>query len=135
MKNAVKTLLCFVLILGTLLCLSACGGSEEASSTEKAPVKQYITGRYELEKIQWANGTVATGETLQESEAAMGDMYVELFSDSTAQLSLLGQIKDMEFSEDKMWQINYTNDTYDFSVSNGRVTLVSNGDTYTFVKK
>lgn len=129
-----KSIVCLILILSVLFCFAACE-SDAAPATTEAPIKQYITGRYELEKIEYANGTVSTGEVLQSSEEIMGNMYVELFSDGTAQLALLGQIHDMEFSEDQMWQIGYTNHTYDFSVSNGKVILKRDGDTYTFVKQ
>lgn len=129
-----KTLVCLVLIISVLFSFTACG-SEEAPATTEAAVKQYITGRYELEKIEYENGTVSSGDVLQSAEEAMGNMYVELFSDGTAQLALLGQIHDMEFSEDQMWQINYTNHTYDFSVGSGKVILKRDGDTYTFVKQ
>lgn len=129
-----KTLVCLVLILSVLFSFTACD-SEASPATTDAAVKQYVTGRYELEKIEYANGTVSTGDVLQSAEDVMGNMYVELFSDGTAQLALLGQIHDMEFSEDQMWQIGYTNHTYDFSVSNGKVILKRDGDTYTFVKQ
>ena len=129
-----KTLVCLVLILSVLFSFTACD-SEASPAITDAAVKQYVTGRYELEKIEYENGTVSSGDVLQSAEDVMGNMYVELFSDGTAQLALLGQIHDMEFSEDQMWQIGYTNHTYDFSVSNGKVILKRDGDTYTFVKQ
>lgn len=135
MRSTMKTVLCLVLVLVTLFCMSACSTGDAPNHQNTEPLKEYITGRYELEKIQWADGTVATGNTLQDAENAMGDMYVELFSDRTAQLALFGQILDMEFSDDKMWQINYSSNTYDFSVGSGRVVLKQAGDTFTFVKK
>ncbi len=135
MKKTVKSLLCILCTLGVLCSFAACGADGKSNATEKPALKQYITGRYELEEILWADGTTASGSVLQEVEAVMGDMYVELFSDNTAQLALYSQINDMEFSEDKMWQIDSTLISYDFSVRNGRVTLQSDGDTYIFVKK
>ena len=137
MKQSMKCLVCLLLVLGTIFCMSACGGSSNTTAgKETEAVKQYVVGRYELEKIQWANGTTASGEILQESEDKTGgDMYVELFSDRTAQLYLYGQIKDMEYTDDEMKEINYAYNVYEFSVSNGRVILKKDGDTYTFVKK
>ena len=136
MKHMMKMFVCLVLVLGTVFCLSACGGGDTTTVQETEAVKQYIVGRYELEKIQWASGTTASGEILQGSEDKMGgDMYVELFSDRTAQLCLYGQIKDMEYTDDEMKEINYANNVYEFSVSNGKVILKKDGDTYTFVKK
>lgn len=135
MKKAVKTIITLLLVLGILFCFGACGSSDAPAATDAPAVKQYITGRYEIEKIEHDNGTTSSGETLQHFEDVMGEMYVELFSDGTAQLVLLGQIHDMEFSDDKMWQIDYANNSYDFSVSNGRVTLEKDGDRYTFVKQ
>ena len=129
-----KTLVCLVLILSVLFSFTACD-SEASPATTDSAVKQYVTGRYELEKIEYEKGTASSGGVLQSAEDVMGNMYVELFSDGTAQLALLGQIHDMEFSEDQMWQIGYTNHTYDFSVSNGKVILKRDGDTYTFVKQ
>lgn len=123
------------MILLCLLCFCSCDSNNESSTKDKNVVKQYITGRYELQSIEWANGTVASDSTLQLSEETMGDMYVELYSDGTAQLSLYGNIYDMEFSEDKMTQINFELNTYDFSVGSGEVTLKKSGDTYIFVKK
>ncbi len=135
MKNTIRIVLCAVLVLGVLFSFSACGGSEQAVFTDDTAVKQYVTGRYELKTIKREDGTVTSGDILQQAEDAMGDMYVELFSDGTAQLALYGQIKDMEFSDDEMWNIDYANESYDFSVRNGKVTLNDSGDTYVFVKK
>ena len=145
MKNTMKTLVCLLLVLGTLFCLTACGGSSGGSSIggnktstptqTTAPVKQTVIGRYELEKVQWANGTTASGEVLQSSETLMGDMYVELFSDRTAQLSLYGTIRDMEYTDTEMKWVDSPLDKYEFSVGNGKVILKKDGDTFTFVKK
>ena len=136
MKKFLKLALCITLALTCLFSLSACGGNEdEPSSEEKSTIKQNAVGRYELQSIEWANGTEASGATLQYSEDTMGDMYVELFSDGTAQLSLLGQIHDMEFTDNKMYQEDNKLIEYDFSVGNGKVTLKQSGDTYIFVKK
>jgi hypothetical protein len=135
MKKTIKFVLCIVSLLSVLFCFGACD-SGDAKPTERVPVvKEYMIGRYELQSIEWSNGTVATDKTLQEAEDAMGDMYVELFRDSTAQLSLYGQINDMEFSEDQMWQIDFEDNSYEFSVKNGKVTLEKAGDTYIFVKE
>ena len=137
-----KILICLLLVLGTLFCLSACDSGSSSTIQENKPVKEYIVGRYELETIKWANGTIASGEILQSSEDAMGDMYVELFSDHTAQLCLYGSLKDMEYTDTEMKEINtvfenYDIDynTYEFSVSGGKVTLKKDGDTYIFVKQ
>lgn len=135
MNKILKTALCLAMALTCLLCLCACGGEKEQVVGVESTIKLNITGRYELESIEWANGTIASGITLQQSEDTMGDMYLELFSDGTAQLSLLGQLHDMEFSNDKMYQTDSKLNTYDFSVSNGKVTLKNSGDTYIFVKK
>lgn len=135
MNKIFKNVLCIIMLLLCLLCFCSCDSNNESSTKDKNVVKQYITGRYELQSIEWANGTVASDSTLQLSEETMGDMYVELYSDGTAQLSLYGNIYDMEFSEDKMTQINFELNTYDFSVGNGEVTLKQSGDTYIFVKK
>lgn len=135
MNKILKIALCVVMALTCLLCLCACGGEKEPAVGVESTIKLNVTGKYELESIEWANGTVALGSTLQQSEDAMGDMYVELFSDGTAQLSLYGQIHDMEFSDDKMYQTDSKLNTYDFSVSNGKVTLKNSGDTFIFVKK
>ena len=135
MKRTMKTMICAALILGVFCCLCACGAKSETPADNSAAIQQNVTGRYELEKIEYADGTIASGEVLQSTEDVMGDMYVELFSDGTALLSLLGQKHDMEFSEDKLWQDGYALNTYAFSVSDGRVTLERAGDTYIFVKK
>ncbi len=135
MKKFLKLALCTAVALACILSLSACGGGDEPASKEETAIKQNMTGRYELQSIEWESGTVASGSTLQYSEDTMGDMYVELFSDGTARLSLYGQILDMEFSEDKMYQSGSKLNEYDFSVGNGKVTLKQSGDTYNFVKK
>ena len=135
MKKAIKAMLCAVLALGVFLCLSACGTDSEPTAATEPGIKQNATGRYELEKIQYADGTVASDATLQQAEEAMGDMYVELFGDGSAQLSLLGQVNDMEFSQNKLWQPGSPFHSYTFSVGNGKVTLERDGDTYIFRKK
>ena len=135
MKNTMKTIICLIMVVGVIICFSACGTNEKTDATNAPVVKQYVTGRYELENIEYENGTISSGEVLKQAEDVMGDMYVELFNDGTAQLSLFGQIKDMEFSDDKMWQIDMSSVSYEFSVKNGKVTLEKDGDTYIFVKK
>lgn len=144
MKNVLYMILCFVLFFCIALGVSACNSKMEAmakkepeavTSEETVAVKLYITGRYELETVRWKDGTTASGEVLQEAEDTMGNMYVELFSDGTAQLSLYGQIRDMEFSEDKIWEIGQADKAYEFSVSNGKATLKDAGDTYIFSKE
>lgn len=134
MKNTARKLLCAALALGILFCFCACGNGKEKAEEEAPVIKKNATGRYELTKIEWEDGTIASGEALQDSEDAMGDMYVKLYSDGTATLSLFGQVMDMEFSEDEMWQTDYENNSYDFSVRNGKVILKDGDDTYTFVK-
>ena len=133
MKTTMRIVCCSVLVFCMVFCLSACG-STNTGDTEPtlAPIKQSQLGRYELKTVQYHDGTEWSKETLAAAEAAMGDMYVELFEDRTALLSLLGQVHDMEFSDNKMW---HSGNTYSFSVGNGEVTLVnSDGDRYIFRK-
>ena len=134
MKKTLRMILCVVLVLGVFFSFSACGGSDDSGSEDSPVIKQSATGRYELVKIEWSSGPVAEDEILEELEEATGDMYVELFSDGTAQLALHGQIQDMEYSEDEMWQENFELHSYEFSVRNGKVILQKDGDKYTFVK-
>ena len=135
MNKIIKITLCTVMVISCLLGFSACGKKEDATSETESVVKQYMVGRYELQSVEWASGTTASGSTLQQSEDAMGDMYVELFSDGTAQLSLYGQTRDMEFTDDEMHQIDSKLNTYEFSVGGGKVILKQSGDKYTFVKE
>lgn len=135
MKKWMRAVLCLVLVLGVFLCLGGCGSDKETETKDKPSVKENVTGRYELKKIQWDDGTTISGDALEDAEDQMGDMYVELFRDGTATLSLYGQIRDMEFSDDEMWQESNPSISYDFSVSNGKVILKEDGDKYTFEKK
>ena len=135
MNKVLKIALCLSMILICFLCFCACEKDENSSSKTGSVVKQYITGRYECQAIEWENGTVASGESLQYSESVMGDMYLELFSDGTAQLSLWGQIHDMEFTDTEIHEIGSDYNTYEFSVGSGRATLKDDRATYIFVKK
>ncbi len=136
MKKVMKIILAVIMVLSVVLCFNACdSGNASEDSSEEKKVSQNVTGRYELEKILWDDGTSILEETLQISEEAMGEMYVELFEDGTAILSLYGQITEMSFSDNEMWQTTYKNNSYEFSVSGGTVTLKRAGDTFTFVRK
>jgi len=134
MKNTAKKLLCAALVLVSIFCFCACDNGKESADSEAPVIKENAAGRYELCKIEWEDGVVAEGEVLKDSEAAMGDMYVTLYKDGTAILSLMGQVMDMEFSKDTMWRADNKNFSYDYSVSNGKVVLKGDGDTYTFAK-
>lgn len=135
MNKTLKITLCLLLVLGSLLCLCACGGNDSTPATQGAAIKQYTTGRYELQSIEWNSGTSASGEMLQEQEEIMGDMYVELFGDGTAQLSLFGQIKDMECADGQMWTADHMKTTYAYTVKDGKLTMTAEDATYYFVKK
>ena len=135
MKKCLRVVVCLVLALGIFMCLGGCGSDTEPKTGNTPSIKENAVGRYELKKVQWANGTAVSGDALKTVEDQMGDMYVELFRDGTATLALYGQVQDMEFSEDKMWQENFSLVTYDFSVSDGKVILNRNGDEYIFEKK
>lgn len=135
MKKSFKAVLCLMLVLGSLLCLCSCGSKNESTSTEPAPVKQYATGRYEIESVTWEDGTKSSGDQLQEQMEIMGETFVELYSDNTALLCLYGSRMDMEYSENQMWNADSGFMKCEFSVKNGRVTLVYEGTTYIFVKK
>ena len=63
-----------------------------------------------------------------------GETFLELYSDNTALLCLLGQRADMEFSETQMWRAGHSALAYDFSVKDGKATLYAEGTTYIFVK-
>ena len=132
MKKSFRTILCLLLVLGSLLCLCACGSGD--APADDSSVKQYATGRYEIQSIQWDDGTEASGELLENSLEMMGDTYLELYSDNTALLCLLGQRADMEFSESQIWRAGNNALTYEFSVKDGKATLYAEGTTYIFVK-
>lgn len=131
MKKSFRIVLCLVLVLGSLLCLSACGSQSNSTPVGDSSVKQYTTGRYEIQTITWDDGTSASGDTL----SLMGATYVELYSDNTAQLCLFGVLADMEYSDSKMWRAGSEFLSYEFSVKDGKVTLTDNGTTYVFIKK
>ena len=133
MKKRFTAVLCLILALGCLLCLSACGGSEEP--VEETAIKQYVTGRYEIQSITWDDGTTLTGDLLQEQVEIMGDTFVELYEDGTATLCLMGLRLDMQYSESKIWKDDNGLYTYEFSVKDGKATLRDGDSTYVFVKK
>ena len=134
MKKNFKIALCLMLVLGSLLSLCACGGTGSAPSGN-VTVKQNVTGRYEIQSITWDDGTSTSGEELQSTLELMGgDTFLELFSDNTATLCLLGQRADMEFSDSAMWRPDNELYTYDFSVKDGKATLYAEGTPYVFVK-
>ena len=135
MQKRFTRTLCLILVLGSLLCLCACTSSGSVSTpTTTEPLKQYVTGRYEIQKIQWADGTEASGQQLQDLIAVVGETFLELYSDHTALLCLLGQRFDMEFSDTQMWSVTNKLITYEIFVQNGTVTLDYCGTIYTFVK-
>jgi hypothetical protein len=131
-----KKIIALALALVLTLSLAACGGSSTGSAPAgNSTVKQNVTGRYEIESISWDDGTSSSGETLQSTLDMMGgETFLELYSDNTALLCLLGQRADMGFSETQMWRADNSLHTYDFSVKNGKATLYAEGTTYVFVK-
>ena len=137
MRSIARYILCFVIVIIVIFSFSACccGQGDSSANGNESVVKQYIVGRYELYSIEYENGLTVTGETLVNIEDAMGDMYLELYSDGTALLSLNGQVLDMEFSDTKIWQMGYENEKHSFSVTNGKATLEKWDNLYTFVKQ
>lgn len=137
MKKLFKSAFCILLALTLVLSLIACGGTDTDSSASDTStvIKQNAVGRYELEKIEWTTGTVASGDILASTESAMGDMYLELFSDGTANLSLYGQMHDMKFTKTEMHEPDNKHNTYEFSVSDGKAVLKNADAVYTFVKQ
>ena len=138
MKRIIKTAVLIIAALTFVFCLSACGGETdtEASSADTSDaIRQNAVGRYELQKIEWASGTVASGDIIAGTESAMGDMYLELFSDGTATLSLYGQMHDMEFTKTEMHEPDNKHNTYEFSLSDGKAVLKNADAVYTFVKQ
>ena len=138
MKKLFKSAFCILLALTFVFCLTACGGETdtEASSADTSDaIRQNAVGRYELEKIEWTTGTVASGDIIASTESAMGDMYLELFSDGTATLSLYGQMHDMEFTKTEMHEPDNKHNTYEFSVADGKAVLKNADAVYTFVKQ
>jgi len=126
-----KKTLALILALVLSLSLVACGGESGTVSDDSPSLSQSATGRYEIEKIAWDDGTEATGDIL----TAMGECYIEIYSDNTALLCLYGQMAEMEFSEDQIWRADNSAFIYGFSVKDGKATLVDDGTTFVFVKK
>ena len=133
MNNRIKSLFCLILVLCSILCLTACGSSE---STPSAPaIKQSVTGRYELQSITYTDGTSISGDLLEETLALMGDTFLELYEDQSALLCLYGVRTDMEFSDSEIWNAISPMMRYPLSVRNGTATLDYTGTIFTFVKK
>lgn len=135
MKKRFAMALCLIFVLGSLLCLSACGSKTETPSAGDTAVKQYVTGRYEIQSITWEDGTSISGALLEEQIASMGDTFVELYDDSTATLCLYGTRWDMEYSENRIWKDGNDLYSYEFFVKDGKATLDQDGTTFVFVKK
>lgn len=135
MTKCFKISLCLILILGSLVCLCACGNDSSSAPVADTPVKQSATGRFEIDAIEWDDGTKLSGDLLQEQIDIMGETFLELYDDNTALLCLYGQRTDMEYSDSKLWNSGNDLFTYEFSVKNGTATLVQDGTTFIFVKK
>ena len=126
-----KKIIALVLALVLAMSMAACGGETATTPVkEESGLPQSSTGRYEIEKITWEDGTEATGDLL----TVVGDCYIELYSDNTALLCLYGVRMDMEFDSNSMWRVGSSFSDYDFSVKDGRATLVDADTTYIFVK-
>ena len=126
-----KKIIVLVLALVLAMSMAACGG--ETASTpvkEETGLPQSSTGRYQIESITWGDGTVATGDLL----AVAGECYLELYSDNTALLCLYGVQMEMEFDDNAMWRTGSSFSDYEFSVKDGKVTLVDADTSFLFVK-
>ena len=132
MKKHLKAGLCLILMLASIFCLCACGSESAPAET---PIKQTALGRFDLQTIIWEDGTKVTGDLLEEELAIMGETFVELNSDNTALLCLYGVRWDMEYSEDRIWKDGNDLYSYEFSVKDGKVTVVQDNVTFIFVKK
>lgn len=125
-----KKIIALVLALILAMSMAACGGETASTPVKETGLAQSATGRYEIEKITWEDGTEATGDLL----TVVGDCYIELYSDNTALLCLYGVRMEMEFDDNSMWRVGSSFSDYDFSVKDGRATLVDADTTFIFVK-
>ena len=133
MKKTMKMIVCLILVLGSVVCLGACGNKKETSE-ESFQIPLSKTGLYEIESMESEDGTVTSGEAWEDAIEQMGSIYIELYEDNTAEFCLYGNIWDMEFSEDKIWETDNKWKRYDFSVDDGYVTITMGGFTYTLAK-
>ena len=135
MNRFFKSTLCLIIMLGCILCLCACGSESTSAPADSTPIKQSALGRFEIEAIEWDDGTKISGDMLQEQIDIMGETFLELYDDNTALLCLYGQRTDMEYSDSQLWNAGNSLFTYEFSVRNGTATLEQDGTTFIFVKK
>lgn len=116
--KSMKKLLCTAMVLGMLLCMTACSSS--------------IAGRYEFDSME------AAGETITADDlAALGsdeEFYLELKSDGTGTLVAFGETNEMGWADGKIWPASDPDDTANYTYSNGTLTLEQDGMKLVFKK-
>ena len=110
MKKSVKSVLCFILVMGMISMLAACSGD--------------VAGHYELVSV------VLDGTT--QNAAGLG--YIDLHEDGTGYMNIRGTEFEMCWADGQIWPASDPNDKVFFSVEGNTLTLDMGGSTAIFKK-
>ena len=118
MKNIVKASLCLCLVVCLMVSLVACGG---------------IAGRYNL--MTMTNGTdTMDAETVKSITGFDGELYIELFDNGTAVMSMFGTTTDLEYDDNYLWPASDKEDTMPYRIEGSSLILEQEGVKVVFKK-
>ena len=118
MKKFVKAGLGLCLIVCLMVSLAACGE---------------ITGRYDL--VSMSNGTdMMDADDVRSITGFDGDLYIELFEDGTAVMSMFGTTTDLEYDDNYLWPVSDKEDTMSYRIEGSSLILEEEGVKVIFKK-
>lgn len=136
MKKYLRSILCLLMALSVVFCFAACSDNGKDDEDDE----DEIAGTYVFHSCTY-DGETATVEDMEEM-AEYYDLDLDEFlsltldEDGTGTITLMGEDEDIEWDEDgTMWPEGDEDDTVDFKVKNGKLTLEIEGYEYVFKKK
>lgn len=121
MKTTVKSVICFMLLIGIACTLAAC--------------REDYTGHYELISATMS-GQTFTVEQLREIVGNDVQMFIELNADGTGKMAFLNSTADMQWEGDQIWAVQdgQSGTKATFTVDEGKLTLVLTDSVLVFQK-
>ena len=123
MKKSVKMILCLALVLASLFCLVACGGS-----------KDNIVGSYEFYSMKMEGETIKAKD-LEDFGLESDDITLKIKKNGTAILEMAGETIDMEWEDGEIWPEGEEDEAVEYKFKGGKLTFEAEGAEMVFKKK
>ena len=118
-----KILVCLVMVLSLMLCIAACGDTEESGG---------IAGKYKFHSMSY-DGETITAKDLADMGEEM-DMYIRLNGDGTGIMYSEGETEDMAYANGQIWSVDEPDEKVDFTVKGNTLTMEQDGMKMVFKK-